>query len=727
MITDDHKAQGKVGDDLAGGSKRRSSEEGRTSGVTSRRSSMDSIDSQPLNRKRKVGSSLDLSGQITVPTTTTTATTATTTAAATVGMGPKQVKVPRNLSMTKLNKLEPMSTGGKPRPSPYPRNETFLRTQSMDNVPLFFANQPASTPSSAGRWQISRPTSVTAPNSRSNSPPDMLFSSTSFESNVDPMNLSSGVQSAPVSNAASPEDLTAPFQPWPLDLPGLATITQIESPRPVNPSISHFQQPFQPIITKMVPTEGPTAGGIEVTILGQGFYQGISAQFGESTAIPTECYSPTTLVCLLPPSATPGPVFVTLKDQFGRPTTENVRIDQQQLFTYINATDRALMELALQIMGFKWLGKLEDARNVAAMIIGASSSGGPPGANEMAALGGAGLENTLLRCMDVIDLDTSPHPARLTQRSSTGHTLLHLAAMAGMRRFVAALLARGVNPSTRDRAGFTALHYAAWLGRGKVVARLLSTDSWILGMRNVEGKTAMDLAVEMNRTEICGMLDGNGGLSRTSSVASLVSLGESLSRASLDEYFAGSEWDESTFSTANNSDDDDELWINGSTEPVRPTTTGRPVSRRGFFTLPRPQLPQLQLPLPDVNPALYVAAINDLLQPYLQALRLVNPDTKLPTTLDRAIDGPSHDKQFDLPPPAYSELYPAVNTQKQFSLATRLSLRGRSFLRWTGMAGDAGLSPEEISILREEDTRRSQRKDYMLYAFWVTLLKIWLT
>jgi hypothetical protein len=159
--------------------------------------------------------------------------------------------------------------------------------------------------------------------------------------------------------------------------------------------------------------------------------------------------------------------------------------------------------------------------------------------------------------------------------------------------------------------------------------------------------------------------------------------------------------------------DDDQLWLHHESQNSTPTIIRPTIPRRGFFTLP---LPQLQLPLPDVNPALYVAALNDLLQPYLQALRR-NPDTKLSTT----IPPPSDEKQFDIPPPAYSELYPVTSTQKQFSLATRLSLRGRSFLRWTGMAGDAGLSPEEISILRDEDNRRSARKDYMLFFFWVSL------
>ena len=722
MITDDHKAQsGKTGDEPV--SKRRSSEEGRnTSGFTSRRSSMDSIDSQvvaSVGRKRKQLESTSFVPQVPqLPTPPMSSTPLGT---------QKQVKIPRNLSMTKLNKLEPMSTPVKqtPRQSPYPLTptSTFTRTQSMDSVPTFFAAQ-VPIPSNAVRWQNPGQTSATAPNSRSTSPPDIFFNTSAtlstFDNDFPPPTtpFSVGIQSAPVSNAPSPEESTtlSTFHQWPESFPGITIPNDLEDQRP---PIS------TPIITKMVPTEGPTSGGIEVTILGQGFTNGITAQFGEVTAIPTECYSSTTLVCLLPPSPTPGPVFVTLKDAFGRPVTDTLRIEHQQLFTYVNSTDRALMELALQIMGFKWLGKLEDARNVAAMIIGNHGTANV-GAGDVG--GSAGLENTLLRCLDVIDLDTSPHPARLAQRSKTGHTMLHFAAMAGMTRLVAGLLVRGVNPAITDFAGFTPLHYAAWLGRGKVVQRLLSGDNaGLLAMKTREGKTPEDFAVESGRVEMVQLLSasstGQGTLSRASSFASLA---ESLSRASLSEYFAGSEWDESDLSSDNNLDeeDDEDLCLGSlrteSSEPSTPTTIPgvpavlRPRPRR-FFQL-RPQLPDAQA----LNPVLYVAALNELLQPYLQVLRLTNN----PSSDSKHSSSLQDEKKYDLPPPAYSELYPVQPPPKEkFSLATRLSLRGRSFLRWTGMAGDAGLSPQEIEFLRREDGRRKTwTTDYMLFFFWVSLL-----
>jgi hypothetical protein len=195
----------------------------------------------------------------------------------------------------------------------------------------------------------------------------------------------------------------------------------------------------------------------------------------------------------------------------------------------------------------------------------------------------------------------------------------------------------------------------------------------------------------------------------------------------LSEYFAGSELDESTYNSDNN--EEDELILgslrNTSSEPSTPSTTK--VSTPTTMVVPRRRAVPSEAVrgfLPDrqaLNPAVYVNAINDMLQPYLQALRLtqVPPDTKFP-------DGATTDekKTYDLPPPAYSELFPVpAVTKEKFSLATRLSLRGRSFLRWTGMAGDAGLSPSEIEVLRRDDRRKAWTRDYMLLFFWVHFLE----
>jgi hypothetical protein len=70
-----------------------------------------------------------------------------------------------------------------------------------------------------------------------------------------------------------------------------------------------------PTIHKLIPSEGPKAGGIEVTCLGSGFCQGLEVMFGDSKATTTTFWGETSLVCLLPPSAFAGSVPVTFKHQ----------------------------------------------------------------------------------------------------------------------------------------------------------------------------------------------------------------------------------------------------------------------------------------------------------------------------------------------------------------------------------------------------------------------------
>src|ERR1700733_727775 len=109
----------------------------------------------------------------------------------------------------------------------------------------------------------------------------------------------------------------------------------------------------------------------------------------------TQRWSDNTLVCILPPRATSGVVAVWFsglqKDEDGTPPC---------LFTYTDESDRALsvflsyppsltyshhwdnrMELALQVVGLKMTGKLEDAKSVAMRIVGPSNDDAPSGSN----------------------------------------------------------------------------------------------------------------------------------------------------------------------------------------------------------------------------------------------------------------------------------------------------------------------------------------------------------
>lgn len=121
-----------------------------------------------------------------------------------------------------------------------------------------------------------------------------------------------------------------------------------------------------PRISRLIPGEGPVHGGIEVTVLGENFIPDLVCVFGDSAAVPTHFWSSNTLVCVLPPSANPGPVVVGIK---GVPLTVESGTGLQ-LFTYKDDSDRSLLELALQVVGLKMTGRLEDASAVAMRIVG---------------------------------------------------------------------------------------------------------------------------------------------------------------------------------------------------------------------------------------------------------------------------------------------------------------------------------------------------------------------
>lgn len=94
-----------------------------------------------------------------------------------------------------------------------------------------------------------------------------------------------------------------------------------------------------PKIQRLIPSSGPTFGGIEVTVLGSNFHASVrySCIFGDVVATSTTRWSENALVCVLPPRACPGVVQVTL---------EGLKLDngpdEPALFTYLNESDRAL-------------------------------------------------------------------------------------------------------------------------------------------------------------------------------------------------------------------------------------------------------------------------------------------------------------------------------------------------------------------------------------------------
>ncbi|KAJ7268708.1 hypothetical protein B0H12DRAFT_62597 [Mycena haematopus] len=275
-----------------------------------------------------------------------------------------------------------------------------------------------------------------------------------------------------------------------------------------------------PTIHRLIPNSGPTHGGTEVTILGANFHPSLQLDciFGDVVAGSTQRWSDNTLVCILPPRASPGVVEVW----FNNFTKLNDSSPSTSLFTYSDDSDRALMELALQVVGLKMTGKIEDAKNVAMRIVGNVGEGSDmqhkstSGADMMQVTSTArslrplllgqtaeneDFETQIIKFLSIleapVDLPSScviPLAQAISHPAPGGQTLLHLASFLGFATLVDFLIIRGADLDARDRNGYTALHFAA-IGGSKACADALFRAGADLEVVNALGKTPQEIAV----------------------------------------------------------------------------------------------------------------------------------------------------------------------------------------------------------------------------------------
>lgn len=320
--------------------------------------------------------------------------------------------------------------------------------------------------------------------------------------------------SAHTSRAASPVSSARPTRATfhqPQNSLGNGLISPLAN-TPFGTDTQQQQQQQQPVINKILPAEGPKNGGIEVTCLGSNFHRGLEIMFGDNVATTTTFWSSNSLVCLLPPAVQAGTVPVTFRQQQQVPGFSSSPVATPPvLFRYSDDDEQQLLELALKFLCHKVTGNPEEYRNYARNVVAAgtnaatgwSTQTGAPlnmglqrghGAVLNAAMAGmAPTEEALLSCLDLVDMDDSPHVPRLNLKQDNGATMLSLACSLGYGRFVAGLLARGANPDTRDKGGFTPLMMAAMHGHYQIVRRLVLKGADPM-MRNLQGYLAADLA-----------------------------------------------------------------------------------------------------------------------------------------------------------------------------------------------------------------------------------------
>ncbi|KAI8884469.1 hypothetical protein K501DRAFT_247799 [Backusella circina FSU 941] len=218
---------------------------------------------------------------------------------------------------------------------------------------------------------------------------------------------------------------------------------------------------LNPRLEHIVPSQGPTYGGIEVSILGSGFYEGLTCMFGEHAAT-TVYWNETTMVCILPPASHTGPVVVSFKEY-------PLILEGQDVafFTYFDASDQALMQLALQVVGMKMTGKLQDAKQVAMQIVQGNQK-----------------TNTTFEEHVISTLkNSSISDQNMIITNFNGHSLLHFAALLNYTKLAKTLLGmcsekrRLVLLHSQDRCGMTALHFASQLNSSEMVRLLLESGA----------------------------------------------------------------------------------------------------------------------------------------------------------------------------------------------------------------------------------------------------------
>lgn len=275
---------------------------------------------------------------------------------------------------------------------------------------------------------------------------------------------------------------------------------------PLNQPLLNTQSAL-PSIQRIIPAQGPVRGGIEVTLLGFNFRPDLQVKFGSNQALATHCWSETTIVTYLPPAAQPGQVLVSFENH------ENMMgaAQQHQIFTYTDDTDRQLIELALQIVGLKMNGKLEDAKNIAKRIVGSDTSGANSNAESPNPINSKNVYNAniewydnahkavqeltksnlsteeiLINFISLVDLPNCPIIIPNWQLcNSQGQTMLHLATLKGYKDLIKFLFKHGCKMDIKDNQGLTPLFFASMCGNRDLIKIFIECKSnWNLKLSN---------------------------------------------------------------------------------------------------------------------------------------------------------------------------------------------------------------------------------------------------
>ncbi len=167
------------------------------------------------------------------------------------------------------------------------------------------------------------------------------------------------------------------------------------------------------------------------------------------------------------------------------------------------------MELALQVVGLKMTGKIEDAKDVAMRIVGSTEDSETTSpdlqiSDIMELASGSrerlNMETAVVAFLSLLDLQSPavvPAKIALEQRTPSHLTLLHLSIHLRMTSLASFLISRGADLNARDVNGFTPLHFSAISAWQPGVDLLLRSgaDPEIVDLR---GRTAWEASTDSN-------------------------------------------------------------------------------------------------------------------------------------------------------------------------------------------------------------------------------------
>ncbi|KAJ1962664.1 SPT3 Dosage dependent suppressor of Ty-induced promoter mutations-like protein, partial [Dipsacomyces acuminosporus] len=317
-------------------------------------------------------------------------------------------------------------------------------------------------------------------------------------------------------------------------------------------------------ITQLTPAQGPVAGGTSILISGRGFHPNMAVFFGSVQAGLVQMLSPSNITCTLPPTNISGPVPVRIKDMLtmtvyeANGTLANLQQPalhpgQQALFTYVEDTDQALIELALQVVRSRQAGQQQhqskdgDKKPSLLGITGTGSAQVSPVMQNKSANSSRmsspssdnssegifqkqallsllqslrlasekrnlmEIESCLMKLFMTLVNKNQIDASRLSiQHEASGRTLLHFCALLGMTQLCTFLATHGVILDATDNNGMTAMHFASMYGRTEIVVLLLDSGASHVIKSNL-GHTAGDLARSLGYAQIQLLIEERDG------------------------------------------------------------------------------------------------------------------------------------------------------------------------------------------------------------------------